>query len=158
MEKRKIIKDWMKKAVISIRQNTTVKEAAGLMLENRIGTLPVVDEDGILVGVTTIQDIVQIIIPDFVDLLTDIDFVKDFGAKNTPSMESLAKANELTVVDIMEEPVAVKTTSDLMRAISMITKYNLMDLPVTEDDVLVGIASRVDICRGLLHEWQDEKI
>jgi CBS domain-containing protein len=35
----------------------------------------------------------------------------------------------------------------------MMTKHDIQDLPVCKDGVLVGIASRVDILRGLLSIW-----
>ena len=157
MKKKKIIADWMKKKAISIHQDTTVKQSTSLMLEKRIGTLPIVDDNNVLVGMTTIQDIVQIFLPDFVSLLSNIDFIKDFGAASAPRNGSLAEVGKLTVVDIMKEPISVETTSDLMRALSVMTKHNIQDLPVTQNGVLVGIASRLDICRGFLSEWVNDK-
>ena len=153
MQKKKIVFNWMKKNVISICNDATVKDAARLMLEKRIGTLPVVDENRAIVGLTTIQDIVQIFLPDFVALLSNIDFIKDFGPSDFPSIESLERAEGLTVVGIMEAPVSVESTCGLMRALSVMTKHNIQDLPVTKDGVLVGIASRVDIGRGFLSIW-----
>lgn len=153
MRKNKIIFNWMKENVISIGNDATVKDAARLMLEKRIGTLPVVDENRTIVGLTTIQAIVQIFLPDFVGMLSNIDFIKDFGATGNPSIESFAKAEELTVVDIMEEPVSVEYTCGLVRSLSVMTKHGIQDLPVTKDGVLVGIASRVDIGRAFLSIW-----
>ncbi|MCJ7624880.1 MAG: CBS domain-containing protein [Anaerolineaceae bacterium] len=147
----------MKKNVISIRNDATVKDAARLMLGKKIGTLPVVNENGIMVGLTTIQAIAQIFLPDFVGLLSNIDFIKDFGVTGIPSIESFAKADEFTVVDIMEEPVVVESSSGLVRVLSVMTKHDIQDLPVCEDGVLVRIASRVDILRGLLSEWQNDE-
>ena len=80
MVEKKIIKDWMKKNVYSIHQNATVKEAAAMMLEKRVGTLPVLDEKGMLIGITTMQNIVECFLPDFVSLLASVDFIKDYGA------------------------------------------------------------------------------
>jgi len=96
MRNKSMINDWMKKNVISAHQDTSVKEAARMMLEKKVGTLPVTDEDGVLVGVTTLQDIIQIFLPDFVSLLSNIDFIKDFGVTRDPSTESLTEAEELT--------------------------------------------------------------
>jgi CBS domain-containing protein len=89
MKKKKIIVDWMKNKVISIHQDATVKQATSLMLEKRIGTLPIVDDNNVLVGMTTMQDVVQIFLPDFVSLLANIDFIKDFGAASFPRTGSL---------------------------------------------------------------------
>ena len=69
----------MKRNVIFIRPDITVGEAVTLMIEKRVGTLPIVDDDDNLIGLTTISDIVKIFLPDFVALLDDIDFIKDYN-------------------------------------------------------------------------------
>ena len=124
-----------------------------MLVDRRVGTLPVLDEDGVLIGVTTITDITHIFLPDFISLLADIDFVKDFGALKTPSKENLERAETLTVADIMEEPMAEEEDCSLVRALSVMEKHNLADLLVVRERQLVGIASRVDIGRAFLTTW-----
>lgn len=143
----------MKLRVITGHPEMTVREAALLMAENNVGTLPVVDEASQLIGVTTMQAIVHIFLPDFVDLLSNIDFVKDYGDLGTPSQESIQQAERLRVADIMEEPVSVEIDCTLIRALSFMDKYRIRDLPVVERGKLVGIASRVDIGRAFLSTW-----
>lgn len=156
MDEKKMIKDWMKKKVISIHQEVLVKEAANLMMEKRIGTLPVVDEDYVLLGITTMQDVIKIFLPNFVELVSNVDFIKDFGALKTPSTGTLSEVGNLTVADIMiDPPVSVETDCGLMRALSVMHKHDLQDLPVTREGVLVGLASRVDIGRGFLSAWEN---
>lgn len=143
----------MKQNVVFVGTDTTVGEAVSLMVEKRVGTLPVVNEVGTLVGVTAIRDIVQLFLPDFVSLLSDIGFVKDYGALESPSQESLDKAESLSVAEIMAEPVAVEDDSSLIRALAIMHKHNLGDLPVLKQGKLVGIASRVDIGRAFFSNW-----
>ena len=145
--------ECMKKGVVSVGPSTSVKRAAALLIEKRVGTLPVVDDEGTLLGVTSITRIVQIFLPDFVALLENIDFVKDYGALNTPSPEDCRRVVNLTVTDIMDEPVAVEEDSSLIRALSVMEKHDLRDLPVVKEGRLVGIASRVDIGRAFLESW-----
>ncbi len=144
---------WMKRGVVAVHASASVKEAAALLVDRKVGTLPVVDEAGKLIGVTSISDIYQIFLPDFVSLLADIDFVKDFGALETPSAEDLERAETLTVADIMVTPVAIKEDCSLIRALSVMEKHNLRDLLVVKEGKLVGIASRVDIGRAFLTAW-----
>jgi CBS domain-containing protein len=143
----------MKKEVVSTGPSMSVKHAAALLTEKRVGTLPVVDEDGILLGVTSITRIVKIFLPDFVALLENIDFVKDYGALNSPSPADLALAESLSVADIMDDPVAVEEDSSLIRALSVMEKHDISDLPVVKQGRLVGITSRVDIGRAFLEVW-----
>lgn len=153
MAKKSNISDCMKRKVIFGRPEMTVKIAARLMAENNIGTLPVILETSELVGVTTMDNIIQIFLPDFVSLLSNISFVKEFGDLGTLTPENLKLAESLTVADIMEEPISVEKDCELIRALSFMHKYKIRDLPVVEDGKLVGIASRVDIGRAFLSNW-----
>lgn len=155
MEKPPQIMNWMKWGVISVRPPTTIEEAAKLIVEKRIGTLPVVDEAGVLVGVVSLRDVIQIFLPDFVSLLADIDinFVKDYGNLGAPAEEQMGQALTMTIADIMHEPVAVEGDSSLTRALAVMENHNLRDICVVTDGVLVGIASEVDIGRAFLAHW-----
>jgi len=123
------------------------------MAKNHVGTLPVVDETSVLVGVTTMRDIIQIFLPDFVPLLSNIRFIKDYGDLGTPTQGSMQRAESLLVADIMEEPVSVEDDCPLIRALSFMEKHRIRDLPVVKNGKLVGIASRVDIGRAFLSIW-----
>jgi CBS domain-containing protein len=151
------IGNCMKRTVIFVRPDTTIGQAVTLMIEKRVGTLPIVDEDDALVGVITICDIINIFLPDFVSLLSDIDFIKDYGNLKIPSMETLEKVENQPVAEIMEEPVAVEDDSSLIRALSIMHKHNLADLLVLKQGKLCGIASRVDIGREFFSSWRMSK-
>ena len=149
------IHDCMKRNVVFAKPDSTIEEAATILVENRVGTLPVVDDEGILIGITSMKDIIQIFLPDFVSLLSDIDYVDDYGALASPSPERLEKATQMSVADIMmEDPVALEEDSLLIKALSVMQNHGLRDLPVLKERKLVGIASRVDIGRSFLIEWQ----
>jgi CBS domain-containing protein len=151
------IGNCMKRTVIFVSPDTTIGQAVTLMIEKRVGTLPIVDEDNALVGVITISDIIKIFLPDFVSLLSDIDFIKDYGNMKIPPLETLEKVENQSVAEIMEEPVAVEEDSSLIRALSIMHKHNLADLPVLEQGKLCGIASRVDIGREFFSSWRTSK-
>ena len=145
---------WMKRDVVHIHVSASIREAATAMVEKKVGTLPVVDENGMLVGCLSMASITGIFLPDVVSLLADIDFVKDFGALNMPLKEDLERAETLSVSDVMRAPaVAVDEDCSLLRALTMMDNHNVRDLPVVKDGKLVGIASRVDIGRAFLSDW-----
>ena len=156
MEDPKVISNWMKREVISVRPEATVLQATALILEKRVGTLPVVDDAGILVGVASITDIIKIFLPDFLSFMDDIDFVKDYGILEASSSEDRERAKRLRVADIMEQPVSVEDSSGLVHALSVMEKHNLRDLPVVRKGKLVGIASQVDIGCAFLTAYARE--
>jgi CBS domain-containing protein len=147
----------MKRNVVSVHASTTARDASQLIVEKRVGTLPVLDEDGNLLGVVRISDVLKVFMPDFVPLLANVDFVKDYGAFRKPSVEDLERSERISMSDIMSTPVAVEEDCSLIRALSMMEKRNLQDLPVVKEGKLVGIASRVDIGRAFLAGWQSCK-
>ncbi len=154
MVMKKIVRDWMKKNVYSIHQKASVKEAATLMMEKKIGTLPVVDEEGVLIGITTMHNILSCFLPDFHSMLSNIDFIKDYGALKNPDTRTLVEVGKIPITEFMEEPISVEADNGLMRALAVLHKHNLVDLPVTKEGKLVGLVSRVDIGRGFLSSWQ----
>jgi CBS domain-containing protein len=143
----------MKVRVIFGTPEMTIKEAAILMANNNVGTLPLVDRDSNLVGVTTMRAIIEIFLPDFVSLVANITFVKDYGEWGSPTLESVQRAERMVIGDIMEKPISVDDDCTLIRALSVMHKYRIRDLPVIKNGKLVGIASRVDIGRAFLSSW-----
>lgn len=143
----------MKREVIYGHPGTTVREAAVFMAENGVETLPVVNEGLELVGMTTMRDVIRIFLPDFVSLLSNIGFVKDYGDLDTPSQESMRRVDSLLVAEIMRKPVSVEDDCTLIRALSLLHKHRIPDLAVVKDGRLVGIASRLDVGRAFLSTW-----
>jgi CBS-domain-containing membrane protein len=142
----------MKKEIVKAPVTATVADAASIFCAHHVGMLPVVDDTGTLVGILQLRDLIHIIMPAFVDLIDDIDYVGDFGAMEDyePAQEELNQP----ISGIMEEPTCVRDDSGLVRAFAFIYKHELIDLPiVNRDGQLVGLASRVDIGRALLTAW-----
>ena len=149
------IKEYMKKKVISIPEKTTIGEAAAVIVEKHVGILPIVDEQGKPIGVIRLNDLLALEMPDFIDLVADVDFVHDFGAVETtrPAHRLLAKP----VMTIMQPVMTIEEESGLLRAYAVMLKNNLYDLPVTTaTGELVGIVSRVDIGTAILSLWSTE--
>lgn len=153
MSEKKRIRPWMKKKVISIGPKASLREAAQLMVEKKVGTLPVVDKDGNLLGLTTIRALVRFFLPDFTILVQNVDFVKDFGAIADPSEEDIQKAEAMTVGEFMDEATSVEDHCSLARGLTVMFSHDIQDLPIVREGKLVGIASRVDIGRAFLDIW-----
>ena len=134
----------MKTKVIAIAVNENLEKAISLFKQWHIGTLPVVDHEQKLVGILLIRDLLGLVMPDFISLVEDFDFVADFGAieLRLPSSEAL----KLPVNKIMQPPTSIMENCGLMRAFSVLHHQHLADLPViSADGRLIGITSRVDI-------------
>lgn len=144
----------MKQQVFTVSPSTTVREAAHLVIEKHVGTLPVVDEDGILVGIVRDVDLGNVFMPDFMSLMDNIEFVHDFGAKEDLQAHDTSQVESLTMEDLMQPPTMVDEDSGLLYTVAIMIKGQLRDMPVVDkEDRLVGLASRVDILVALLSAW-----
>lgn len=142
----------MKQEVVTVAYSATVAEAVSLFNDHHVGMLPVIDAEGRLVGILNLRDLLDLIMPAFVYLIDDFDYVGDFGVleNRQPTRDLLDKP----ITAVMEPPISVPASSGLLRAFAILHKHELLDLPVVDDQKrLVGLASRVDVGRALLAGW-----
>jgi len=145
---------YMKRNVISISKEATIREAASVFVKHHIGLLPVIDKEKKLIGVVGLRDMLSLELPDFVSFIADVDFVHDFGAVETtrPSAEVL----ERSVTTLMNPAVSVPENTGLLRAYALMLQHGLHDIPVVSPgDTLLGVASRVDIGVAILSGWAE---
>lgn len=147
------ISNCMKRNVISIQANASIREAAAVFVKKHIGLLPVVDEEGKPIGVIGLRDLLSLELPDFVSFITDLDFVHDFGAVETtrPPAGTLDKS----VKTLMIPPITVEEGAGLLRTYALMLQHNVHDiLVISREGKLIGVASRVDIGTAILSSWK----
>jgi CBS domain-containing protein len=112
--------------VYSIPSSITVFEALNIMGEKNIGAVLVIEET-VLKGILSERDYARKII------------LKDKSSKKT------------MVSDIMETDVAtVKPTDDLEYCMELMTGKRIRHLPVSEDNVVIGIISIGDVVKAII--------
>jgi IMP dehydrogenase len=142
----------MKQNVISLTDDAEIVDALRLCKQYHIGTLPIVDREGRLVGSVRMKDLISLGMPDFMRFIENIDFIHSFGAMEAyfPGKEVLS----IPITKVMTEAVSVQATTGLLRAAALLHKHQLNDIPVVDDqNRLVGLASHVDIGVALLDIW-----
>jgi len=116
-----IVKQAMTKNVLVINPTTTVRDAAKVMAEHRVGCL-VVMENKKIAGILTELDIIQKIVANDKD------------------------PNTTTVGDTMTKKVlTVRADQTLEEASHIMIEHNIKKLPVIENDNLVGIITATDL-------------
>lgn len=151
-----VIRDCMKSNVVSIPSTATILDAAAVFVKHHVGVLPVTDAQGKPIGLVRLADLLSLELPDFVNLVADVDFVHDFGAVEItrPTPQTLSRS----VTTVMQPVRTIEDTSGLLRAYALMLQYDLMDIPViNKNGQLVGIVSRVDIGTAILSLWSTEK-
>jgi CBS domain-containing protein len=140
-------KDVMTPRVISVRQDATVLEAAGLMLQNQISGLPVVNAAGELVGMVTEGDFLR-----RAEIDTErhrprwLEIVLGPGR----AAENFTRSNGRKVAEVMSaEPYTITEDTPLDEIVSLMERHRIKRLPVTREGKPVGIVSRANLMRAM---------
>ncbi len=128
--------DVMTEDPTTIPMTATVGDAARLLQTLDVRHLPVVDEEGMLVGMLSDRD------------LRALTFPEVLGAEY---MGEVQTALEAPISNIMSsDVVAVEVEDDVSLIIELMLDYKIGAVPVVDTDgTLVGIVSYVDLLRQL---------
>jgi CBS domain-containing protein len=132
-----IVKDVMTTQVFAVRQDATYKDMAAELREHHISALPVLDDEGRVVGVVSESDLLAKQALDGQDL-TVIDGILH--------RREQAKAAAVTAAALMTRPaITVGAGDTVAHAARLMYTRRVKRLPVvTDDGDLVGIVSRSD--------------
>ncbi len=148
------VKELMKRSVVTVNKDTTIKECGDLLEEHDINGAPVMD-DGRVVGVITRADIFRSILPRYPDLYDNEKYLMDFELIE----ERIHKINKIKVSELMGSP-AIKLDQDtpISKAGSMMILRKIKQVPVLSDNMLVGIITLTDLSRNLLKRAEGNKL
>jgi len=148
--------DVMSHSPITIGPDATLLDALVLMRSHRISGLPVVDEIGKLVGVLSQRDIARILkdeggIPEVTGLFDLLMFgFQDDRGVNLETLRGILSGSN--VRDAMSSPpVFVASDTSLELAADMMRENEINRIPVLRNGRLVGIFTRNDLVRALVH-------
>lgn len=118
-------RDVLSRPVVTTRPETPLREAAALLTAHGFAALPVIDEEGRVVGMLSESD----------------------------ALAAGAEVRDVTVRAVMSVPVEVVTPgTDVAAIASRMLSGHLRSMPVVEAGLLVGIVSRRDLLRTLLND------
>ncbi len=128
-----LVRDVMTTKVVTVSPRARVKAAIQLLDQHQITAMPVVDDEGRLVGVVSEADVLR-------DAL-----MPDRRTHEIP-VKVEGRTKTLTVDDVMTHlPMSVTADADLSVAASVLVDTAIKSLPVVEDGRVVGMVSRRDV-------------
>lgn len=146
----------MTKNVITVTPQTSIEEAANIMLRKHISGLPVVNASGMLTGIVSESDFLRRSEigtgrkrPAFLQFFLGpgraaVDFVHERGRK---------------IEDVMTfDPITVEEETPLEELVRLMEKKDIKRLPVMRGKALVGIVTRSNLLQavaGMAHEIPD---
>jgi CBS domain-containing protein len=142
-------KDVMNPAVLTVRNDMTVRELATFLTENEISGAPVVDPRGKLVGVVSLRDIVESTAEGAEEMVERPRVSKmGWGDRMTPSeLSQMHLENEgLLVREIMTPSVyTVLEDTPVSKVAETMIRGHIHRLVVTRRREAVGIISTLDL-------------
>ncbi|MGC2201816.1 MAG: CBS domain-containing protein [Stellaceae bacterium] len=156
-------RDVMVRAVVTTTPDTTVEELARLMINLRISGIPVLDGNGLLVGIVTEGDLLR-----RVETGTERHrprWSEPFSS-NSRLAAAYVKSHAKRLADIMTREVfSVEELATLGEIADLLETKHVKRVPVVHDGKIVGIVSRADLLKVLaiggtetVHEEQDRTI
>lgn len=125
------VSDYMSTNLITFTSYMDIHRAINTLLDNRISGAPVLDDDGILVGILTKKDCMRIAF--------SASYHKDRGGPVAEFMSSTVET--------------VSVSDDIVEVAERFLKSPFRRYPVMQDDQLVGIIARHDVLRALEELW-----
>jgi len=148
------VREIMTEPVLVVNQERSLEEVAYMMLNNKIGGLPVVDDEGKIVGMVTETD--------FSAKEHAIPFSRNYAPQlfgDWMSKEHIERAYEaartVRVKEIMTKPVLTIGEDDsVAEAVRRMLNERAHRLPVVRDGIPVGIITRHDLLKMVVQKFE----
>jgi CBS domain-containing protein len=135
----------MNRQVVTVTPETSVVDAADIMLRQRISGLPVVDGTGRLVGVVSEGDFIR-----RAAIGTEKERGRWLALLTGADDADTARAHGRTVGEIMTAtPLTIVEDTPLAEVAHMMEAHGIKRLPVLHGDRLVGIVTRSDLLQAV---------
>ena len=141
-----VVRDVMSTGVLTAKKTDTLRSVVIKMLSRHCGAIPVVEDDGKLIGLVAVRDVMIPLYPKYGDYVHDNVHSRDFVEME----EGFPSVLKKTVEEVMSQnPLTVSPDDPILEAASYMGLKHFRRIPVVEDGKLVGMVSIGDINRGL---------
>jgi CBS domain-containing protein len=139
--------DVMVSAVISVRPHARVEEVASILLANHISAVPVIDEEGELLGIVSEGDLMR-------RAEAGTERRRSWWLEHLTGKKVLAaeyvKSHSHKVRDVMTRAVVTATPDTPLGEIAtLLEKKRIKRVPIVKNGKVVGIVSRANLLQAL---------
>jgi CBS domain-containing protein len=148
------VSDIMTRDAITVTRDTAVQEVARLMVRHGISGLPVVAQDGALLGTVTEEDLIV----RHANLHLPTYFLYFVVRGEREFEEETRRALAATAGEVMGEHLhTIAPDADLADAATLMMDTHANPIPVVANGTLVGIISRADIIRMMVQKDEESE-
>ena len=145
-----VAKDIMTLNVITVTRDQPIKELSELFVTYKVNGVPVVDDNGGVIGVVTQGDLIEqqknLHIPTVIALFDAVLFIE--SAKKFE--EEAKKLTGKTVNDIYHRnPITVTPNTEANEVATLMAEKDVHTIPVVDRGKLVGIIGKIDVIKGI---------
>ena len=137
-----IVADIVRRSAPSVREHTVLTVAADALVESGLGSLPVLDADGLLTGVVSEGDLLRFVVG---------TRHEPAGSRQTGSAACRQDAYRHVVADVMtRNPVTATEPLPVEEVARLFVGLPWRMLPVVRLGRLVGVVTRTDVVHALV--------
>jgi CBS domain-containing protein len=145
--------DVMVRRVITVRPSSTVRDVATILIKNHISAVPVIDDDGKLLGIVSEGDLLR-----RSEIQTERQ--RSWWLEWMVSGEKLAtefvKSHSRKVSDVMTRKVIIARPDTPLHEIATLLESNrIKRVPIVQDGKLIGLVSRANLVQALASQLED---
>ena len=140
--------DIMTTDVITVKKETPLSELAEILTKNHINGVPVIDDEGLLIGIICESDLIRrdkkLHIPTVVALFDAV-----FYLESSKKMEKEIQLISATTVEELftRKVVTVDEKTPIDEIATIMTQKKIYTIPVMDGERLVGIVGKNDVIR-----------
>lgn len=143
-------RDIMTKDVYTVQEDTDITDLAKKFVDHNVHTLPVLDQEGTLIGIVTQTDLVEqdkpLHIPTVISLFDWVIYLES----PKKFVEEVHKVTARKVGEICTKELVTCSPSEPVSQVATLMVDNKVHLiPVVENKKMIGVVSRLDIIRSM---------
>lgn len=141
-------RDIMTKEVVTVTTKTSLKELATIFVETRHSNIPVIGQEGELVGVISETDLIEqqkpLHIPTVMAILDGVFYLNS----EKRFKEQVDRVTATMVGELYkQDPVSCSPEATIREMAGLMSQHKVHLLPVLEAGKMIGVVARLDMIR-----------
>ena len=141
------VAQYMQSDVVWVHHHATIREAMKIFVEQKINSVVVVDDDHRVVGMLSSIDVIQYIVPDY---LEEDRHLASFEAGDVFARRVREVADQPVTRSMSKDIKTIQPNHTLIAAVTLLSEHRINQLPVVDETgKLIGYIGRSNIKQAI---------